>query len=256
MAIENMNITNPAMTDRIARFIRENPDFSNLLPLNARLGNRKVDIQLTWTAFHRLTVVVRNFKGIGWKPGRGFRLPDFESFLFNKINENVELYGCKSDGTVVPTIAKKIWETKQVKEYVIVELNNGEIIECTPEHGFMLSDGTYQEARYLLDFMLLMSITGNLYITKIKIVNISDPVSVYDIEVPETNNFALSAGIFVHNSKDLADAVGQLVYFAHINPVYSDLSLLPITGNSDIVEGNIESKEEIQSNFDEWARGK
>ena len=24
MAIENMNITNPAMTDRIARFIREN----------------------------------------------------------------------------------------------------------------------------------------------------------------------------------------------------------------------------------------
>ena len=105
-AIESsvLNITNPAMTDRIARFIRENPDFSNLLPLNEPFKKRKVDIQLTWTAFHRLTAVVRSFKGIGWKPGRGFRLPDFESFLFNKINENVELYGDK------PWV---IWETPQ-----------------------------------------------------------------------------------------------------------------------------------------------
>ena len=103
MAIENnMNITSPAMTERIARFIRENPDFSNLLPLNEQFRKRKVDIQLTWTAFHRLTAVVRNFKGLGWKPGRGFRLPDFESFLFNKINENIELYGEK------PWV---IWET-------------------------------------------------------------------------------------------------------------------------------------------------
>tara|TARA_A100001201_G_scaffold102773_2_gene88178 strand:+ start:7475 stop:8248 length:774 start_codon:yes stop_codon:yes gene_type:complete len=99
-----MNVTNRAMTNRIARFIRENPDFSNLLPLNEPFGKRKVDIQLTWTAFHRLTAVVRNFKGLGWKPGRGFRLPDFESFLFNKINENVELYGEK------PWV---IWETPE-----------------------------------------------------------------------------------------------------------------------------------------------
>ncbi|MHA1287858.1 MAG: hypothetical protein ACTSPB_10690 [Candidatus Thorarchaeota archaeon] len=102
MAIENMNITSPAMTDRIARFIRENPDFSNLLPLNEKFGKRKVDLQLTWTAFHRLTVVVRNFKGLGWKPGRGFRLPNFESFLYNKVNEDIELYGEK------PWV---IWET-------------------------------------------------------------------------------------------------------------------------------------------------
>ena len=99
-----LNVTSLAMTDRIARFIRENPDFSNLLPLNEPFGKRKVDIQLTWTAFHRLTAVVRNFKGLGWKPGRGFRLPDFESFLFNKINENVELYGEK------PWV---IWETPE-----------------------------------------------------------------------------------------------------------------------------------------------
>lgn len=59
-----LNITSPAMTDRIARFIRENPDFSNLLPLNEPFGKRNVDIQLTWTAFNCLTAVVRNFKSI------------------------------------------------------------------------------------------------------------------------------------------------------------------------------------------------
>jgi hypothetical protein len=59
-----INITSPAMTDRIARFIRENPDFSNLLPLNEPFGKRNIDIQLTWTALHCLTAVVRNFKSI------------------------------------------------------------------------------------------------------------------------------------------------------------------------------------------------
>lgn len=104
MAIENnMNITSPAMTERIARFIRENPDFSNLLPLNEPSKKRKVDIQLTWTAFHRLTAVVRNFKGLGWKPGRGFRLPDFESWLSNNFRREAG-WGGK------PWV---IWETPQ-----------------------------------------------------------------------------------------------------------------------------------------------
>jgi len=74
-------VTNPAMTERIEQFIRENPDYSNLLPLNEPFGKRKVDIQLTWTSFHRLTAVVRNFKG------------DFESWLLSNVNEDVELYG-------------------------------------------------------------------------------------------------------------------------------------------------------------------
>ena len=93
-------VTNPAMTERIEQFIRENPDYSNLLPLNEPFGKRKVDIQLTWTALHRLTAVVRNFKGVGWKPGRGFQLPDFESWVESVLGK--ELYGGK------PWV---IWET-------------------------------------------------------------------------------------------------------------------------------------------------
>ena len=89
MAIENIRtyrITSPAMTERIARFIRENPDFSNLLPLNEPFGTRKVDLQLTWTAFHRLTAVVRNFKSIQMieEDGEEWR-GDFESWLSNNF---------------------------------------------------------------------------------------------------------------------------------------------------------------------------
>lgn len=42
-------------------------------------------------------------------------------------------------------------------------------------------------------------------------VQLADPVPVYDLEVDVWNNFALSAGVFVHNSKDCADAVAGVV---------------------------------------------
>lgn len=34
-----------------------------------------------------------------------------------------------------------------------------------------------------------------------------EPTDVYDITVPSTENFALDSGVFVHNSKDIADAI-------------------------------------------------
>ena len=40
------------------------------------------------------------------------------------------------------------------------------------------------------------------------------PVPIYDLEVPEYSNFALTAGVIVHNSKDLADAMCGSVYNA------------------------------------------
>lgn len=39
-----------------------------------------------------------------------------------------------------------------------------------------------------------------------------DPTPVYDITVDDHHNFALSAGVFVHNSKDIADAAACVVY--------------------------------------------
>lgn len=42
-------------------------------------------------------------------------------------------------------------------------------------------------------------------------VTLPEPVPVYDLEIQEFHNFALASGIFVHNSKDVADGVAGAV---------------------------------------------
>jgi hypothetical protein len=41
----------------------------------------------------------------------------------------------------------------------------------------------------------------------VELVELEDPIWVYDLEVDTYHNFALTSGVFVHNSKDIADAV-------------------------------------------------
>lgn len=50
---------------------------------------------------------------------------------------------------------------------------------------------------------------------KVKSVRVIDDVeNVYDLEIDETHNFALAAGVFVHNSKDSADAICGALFTA------------------------------------------
>lgn len=105
---------------------------------------------------------------------------------------------------------------KKDAEVIKLTLSNGEVIICTPDHKFMLDDGTYQEARSLNSSLYLMSEKKVLelsplarpgipnpprektFVTSIKYLD--EQVDVYDAEVPETHNFLLASGIFVHNS--------------------------------------------------------
>ena len=52
-------------------------------------------------------------------------------------------------GKIEPKPIKKVFQTKLVTDLVEVELDNGEIIRCTPEHRFMLRDGFYRMAKCL-----------------------------------------------------------------------------------------------------------
>lgn len=79
-------------------------------------------------------------------------------------------------------------------------------------------------------------------------------VPVYDIEVEKFNNFKLSDGPYVHNSKDLADAVGQLVYNCHVNMKFQDDSLLPTTLTNN-EPSNEETLESILKDFDDYVKG-
>lgn len=48
----------------------------------------------------------------------------------------------------------------------------------------------------------------------VKVIKLSEKADVYDLTIADNHNFALSAGIFVHNSKDQADAVCGAMYLA------------------------------------------
>jgi DNA gyrase subunit B len=95
-------------------------------------------------------------------------------------------------------------KTKTLAQVIEVTLDNGEKITCTPDHRFRLADGTYKEAQRLTTTENLSSHENNKETTNNhKIVSISPvktKIDVYDIEVPETHNFALASGVFVHNS--------------------------------------------------------
>ncbi|MDQ2915472.1 MAG: DNA gyrase subunit A [Chloroflexota bacterium] len=101
---------------------------------------------------------------------------------------------------------------------VKVTLETGAEIVCTPDHRFMLRDGTYREAQQLRAKDQLMpfsrsAIPERLHRTgafpipasltqKVSKVEPAGRADVYDLTVDLTQNFALGAGVFVHNSID------------------------------------------------------
>jgi intein/homing endonuclease len=135
-------------------------------------------------------------------------------------DHNFWVYSALEDGTVVPAKAYNAHKTKEVEELAIVTLDNGEQLRCTVDHLYMLKNGSYKQAKDLVVNDSLMPLTDRILnynhtVKKIEIVKLEKPIEVYDITVPRYNNFALKAGIFVHNSKDYADAVCRVVWLCY-----------------------------------------
>ena len=101
---------------------------------------------------------------------------------------------------------------------VKVALVSGAEIVCTPDHRFMLRDGTYREASTLKPKDQLMpfartAIPERLHRTGafpipaslsqvVASIAPAGRADVYDLTVDVTQNFAVAAGVFVHNSID------------------------------------------------------
>lgn len=69
--------------------------------------------------------------------------------------DSFPVYACKPDGKIVVTLATA-HKTRTAAKLVEVELDNGERITCTPDHQFMLRDGSYAEAQFLTSGVSLM----------------------------------------------------------------------------------------------------
>ncbi|MBP5433590.1 Hint domain-containing protein [Ruminococcus sp.] len=107
---------------------------------------------------------------------------------------------------------RKVFFSKKVKSLYQVTLNTGDVIQCTPEHRFMLEDNTYEEIQNIRIGDRLRSVGGKH--TVVSAERIQRQCDVFDMEIEDNPNFLLGAGVFVHNSKDLADAVAGSVWNA------------------------------------------
>ena len=99
--------------------------------------------------------------------------------------------------------------TRRNAEVIKVTLDNREEIICTPDHKFMLKSREYKQAKDLTKEDSLMPLyekeigiipRANHRIERIEKIN--ERIDVYDLEVPQTHNFALSSGVFVHNCSE------------------------------------------------------
>ena len=118
---------------------------------------------------------------------------------------------------IEPKPIKKVFQTKITKELLEITLDSGDVIRCTPEHRFMLRDGSYCEAKDLgIRLESKLKSLEPILIDSIKRVKVDD-VPVYDLEIEDNHNFALDCGIFVHNSKDLSDSLAGATFNATIH---------------------------------------
>ena len=147
-------------------------------------------------------------------------LTDGRSLSFEKLFEedkygkNNFCYTIEGNGSIGIGKIENVRITKKDAEVIKIILDNNQEIICTPEHKFMLRNGSYKEAKDLTKEDSLMPLykkinnnppllieVSNNSNHKIKSIDfLKNKVDVYDLEVPETHNFALSSGVFVHNS--------------------------------------------------------
>lgn len=72
--------------------------------------------------------------------------------LANKgIDNEFTVLSKDAQGRTIETKAHNAHQTKVAKELIELELGNGSSIRCTPDHKFLLSNGTYKEAQYLTE---------------------------------------------------------------------------------------------------------
>ncbi len=144
-------------------------------------------------------------------------LTDGNSYSLKELtdkNKPVYVYSCTEIGRIVAAEAYPRL-TRSQANLIKVILDNGEEIKCTPDHQFMLRNGTYLEASQLkagtslMPFYTKKNLSNNFIIEQNyahsynhkvgEIITLSERQDVYCLTVPKYNNFALSAGVFVHN---------------------------------------------------------
>lgn len=116
---------------------------------------------------------------------------------------------------VVQVDFRNLRKTKEVSEIYEITTETGEVIECTDNHLILTQRG-YVRADELTEDDSIVSI-AELPLRKIKKIvkkKVDVKTPVYDIEVPIYENFVLTNGLVVHNSKDISDSLVGAIFNA------------------------------------------
>ncbi len=95
--------------------------------------------------------------------------------------------------------------TRTNAEVIKINLTNGQYVICTPDHKFIMHDGSEIEAKDLLPGGKPKTVGDQADISILNTQLLDYVIDTGDITVTspcESHNFALSSGIFVHNSAD------------------------------------------------------
>jgi len=101
--------------------------------------------------------------------------------------------------------ATRAWIAGYTSDLREVRTRRGLRFTCTPQHRFLLDDGSWVQAQKLLTGQVLTGEDGPDLVESVTTLVLDEPVPVYDMEVAGTHNFVVTAegrpGVVVHNSE-------------------------------------------------------
>lgn len=128
--------------------------------------------------------------------------------LSKENSEEFWVYSCTEEGNIVPGRAHSARLISQSASVLKVTLDNGEEIKCTPDHKFMLRDGSYKEAKDLRPNESLMP----LYTTYEKVEKWDRIPSGYErVFNPATNEYLPTHRVVSHyvNGTNIKGTIGE-----------------------------------------------
>ena len=150
-------------------------------------------------------------------------IASFEELMSYKDGFKVKSYDVKTGKELIGT-ARNVRITHYAKKLVKVQFDDGYTVSCTPDHRFLLPDGSFMDAHLLRCGQRLHS--GH-RVALLEHITLDTAIPVYDMEVDDYDVFMLENGVIVHNSGKSFAAKREMVNVALARPEDSILILDP-----------------------------